>query len=66
MYVSLSLLNKIADFHETLEANIIPHLNSYNQLRHEDEYLDVWEESKITAFRKVMFEEYKSTTYLKM
>jgi len=37
VYVSLSLLNKIDDFHEKLESNTIPHLNSYNQLQHEDE-----------------------------
>ena len=66
MCVSLSLLNKIADFHEKLEANIILHLNSYNQLQHEDKCVDVWEESKITVFRKVMFEEYKSKPYLTM
>jgi hypothetical protein len=64
--VSLSLLNKIADFHEKLEANIIFHLNSYNQLHHEDECVDVWQEIKITVFRKVMFEEYKTATYLPM
>jgi len=37
VYVSLSLLNKMDDFHEKLETNIIPHSNSYNQLQHEDE-----------------------------
>ena len=63
--VSLSLLNKRADFHEKFEANIIPHLNLCNQL-HEDECVGVWEDSKITVLRKVMYEEYKSTTYLKM
>ena len=39
--VSLSLLNKIAYFHEELKANIILRLNSYNQLQHEDECVDV-------------------------
>jgi hypothetical protein len=60
--VSLSLLNTIADFHEKLQTKI-PLLNSFIQLQHENECADVWEESKITVVREVMFAEYKSTIY---